>query len=525
MQNKMRNCLLIAIYCLMIISCQESKTILYDSPGQEDLSGDFELFVDNNAVCIYQARVSKFPVNQIWPGFQRPLGQTEIASFAYFDFEGEITLKIISTQKIKTFDIRPKDFAIAPVIKGNVIEFKLSKPSQFVVEINGYHNALHVFANSVETYNIEKEDPKIHYFGPGVHEAGLINVKSNETVLIDGGAIVYGVIQSKNARNIKIIGRGILDASKIERGKAPNLISLEQVTNATIDGIILRDAHQWAVKAVNCDSLEIDNVKLIGFWRYNSDGIDIVNSKNVTVKNSFVRSFDDNIAIKGLEEGYNINYKTIKNITITDCVLWNDWGRALEIGAETYADTIKDIIFSNNHIIHFTTAAVDIQNSDRALIHDIKYENIHIESPILDSLCIGIAPISPTAWGKLIVLGVYDGFYSKDDSELKGTIRNITFDHIKYSTDKTEWEKNAPDSIILDINEKFTNYDIFIRDNIYFGDIEFTGRNPALVYLSGLDSIHTVKDVIFKDIIVNNHKLNDLSLIGKNKFVYNIFIE
>ena len=161
----------------------------------------------------------------------------------------------------------------------------------------------------------------------------------------------------------------------------------------------------------------------------------------------------------------------------------------------------------------------------QALIHDIKYENIYIESPILDSLCIGKAPVSPTAWGKLIVLGVYDGFYSKDDSELRGVIRNITFDHIKYSTDKTEWEKNAPDSIILDINEKFTNYDIFIRDNIYFGDIDFTGKNPALVYLSGLDSVHTVKDVIFKDIIVNNHKLNDLSPIGKNKFVSNVLIE
>jgi len=222
MQNKIKNYFLIAISCFFVISCQKSKTIYYDSPDQENSSHDFELFVDNNAIFIYRARVSKYPINQIWPGYQRPIDQTEIASFAYFDFNGEVTLKITSTQKIKTLDIRPKDFAIAHEIKENVIEFKLSKPSQFVVEVNGYHNALHVFANSVKTYNIEKEDPKIHYFGPGVHEAGLIDVKSNETVFIDGGAIVYGVIQSKNTRNIKITGRGILDASKISVGCGSN---------------------------------------------------------------------------------------------------------------------------------------------------------------------------------------------------------------------------------------------------------------------------------------------------------------
>lgn len=51
-------------------------------------------------------------------------------------------------------------------MKGDIIEFKLTKPSQFVVEVNGYHHALHVFANSIEDYNIDKEAPNVQYFGP-----------------------------------------------------------------------------------------------------------------------------------------------------------------------------------------------------------------------------------------------------------------------------------------------------------------------------------------------------------------------
>ncbi len=512
------------VICLLFVNCKKSKIILYDSPESEKMSSDFKMFVNNKPVFIYQARVSKYPINQIWPGYQRPVDQTEIASFAYFDFNGEVTLKITSKQKIKTLDIRPKDFGIAPVIKGNIIEFKLSKPSQFVVEVNGYHQALHVFANAVETYNIDKEDSNVHYFGPGVHEAGVIDVKSNETVFIDGGAIVYGVIHSKNTRNIKITGRGILDASKIERGKAPNLISLEQVTNATVNGIILRDAHQWAVVATNCDSIAIDNIKLIGFWRYNSDGIDIVNSQNTSIRNSFIRTFDDNIAVKGLNRGYNENYRNIENIVVENCILWNDCGRALEIGAETVADTIRNITFSNCHIIHFTAVAMDVQNSDKGIVENIRFKDIIIEDPISDSLMIGKTPIVPTAWGKIAVLGIYGSFYSHDSE--RGKISNIYFNNIQYNPSNIFTAiVSEIDCVRIEKDIPFENYDKFIRDNIYFGDIGFTSKNHALMYFSGFDSVHNITDVYIENFQINGEKPTDIPLIGKNKFVKNVLFE
>ena len=170
---------------------------------------------------------------------------------------------------------------------------------QFVVEVNGYHNALHVFANPVEKFNINKDDPKVHYFGPGIHEAGRIKLKSDETVFIDGGAVVYGSIEGINVSNVKIMGRGILDASKIARSEARNMIYLKEVKDAKISGIILRDPQEWAVRPQQCENVDIDGIKLIGFWRYNADGIDMVNSRKVTISNCFIRAYDDNIVVKG----------------------------------------------------------------------------------------------------------------------------------------------------------------------------------------------------------------------------------
>jgi len=46
---------------------------------------------ENVFVCI--ARVSAMVVNEWWPGHQRPIEQTEKASFVYFDFKGKIKIE------------------------------------------------------------------------------------------------------------------------------------------------------------------------------------------------------------------------------------------------------------------------------------------------------------------------------------------------------------------------------------------------------------------------------------------------
>ena len=174
--------IIIIILFVCFASGVKAKVVLYPAPKQELESKDFSMSVNDQPVFVYQSRVSKYPINQVWPGYQRPVNQTELASFAYFDFSGKINVKIVSQAPIQTLDIRPKLFGIKPVIKGNTVSFTLSKPQHIIVEVNGYHRALHVFTNAVEKSEIMKDDPKVHYFGPGIHEAGRIRVKDGETV-------------------------------------------------------------------------------------------------------------------------------------------------------------------------------------------------------------------------------------------------------------------------------------------------------------------------------------------------------
>jgi hypothetical protein len=228
--------------------------------------------------------------------------------------------------------------------------------------------------------------------------------------------------------------------------------------------------------------------------------------------------------IKGLKQAYNEHNKIIENIKVDNCVLWNDWGRALELGAETVSDSMKNITISNCYIPHFTTVAMDIQNCDRGYVKNIRFENISIEDPLSDSIRIGKTPIVRKAWGKIIVLGIYGTFYSADTT--RGQISNIYFDNIRYDRTYPETTDHFGfDSVTIDKDVNFKNYDIFIRDNMYFGNIRVNCTSSDNIYLSGYDSSHMIQNVFIKDYFTQGKKITDPQLIGANEFTKNISLE
>jgi hypothetical protein len=423
-----------AVCLIMASSCipeRKSEWVIYEAPADEPASQDFSLAVEGREVFVYQARVSAWPINQVWPGYQRPVDQTEIASFAYFDCSGPVKVELNTTREIESVTIRPLSYGIESLIEGDKISFELPGPCQIAVEVNDYHRAFHLFANPMETDRPGPDDPGVYYFGPGRHEAGTIELNSGESVYIEGGAIVHGNIQATDAENIKVSGRGILDASNIGRFDARQMVSAWSCENLTVEGIIFRDPHVWTIVPVNCTDVRISNVKLIGLWRYNADGIDLVNSQDVLIEDCFVRAFDDNIVLKGMKNRrIETGARSLKNIRVRNCVLWNDWGRALEIGAETVADTISGVTFEDCDIIHFVHIAMDVQNGDRAVVRDILFTNIRVEDPIKDRARIAEREYDPNRLGYLIDLNIRANPYSKDS--IRGKIEHITYRQIDY---------------------------------------------------------------------------------------------
>jgi len=476
------------------------KTMFYPAPEGEEASTDYFVKINNHPLFIYKARVSAAPINMVYPGYQRPLEQTEFASFGYFDTDGTVDVEIESTKNIETVTIRPLSKNIKPKVTGNKIRFQIKEPCQLAVEINDHHQPLHLFVNPVDDRKKNK-DQYTRYFGPGRHQPGIIDLKDNESIYIEGGAIVETLIRANNARNITIQGRGIIDASSFER-RSGSMIGLSECADVKVEGVILRDSPSWTLSVSEGRNVHIENVKLIGLWRYNSDGIDLVNSSDVTVTKSFVRAFDDCIALKGLDHTKQSN---ITNIYVNQCVIWCDWGRALEIGAETVCDSIHHCFYRDCDIIRYQYIALGLQPSDRALIFDIHYENIRVEDPVCDDyyyfdnpqnpvLDISradsyevskIANPSPYAGGQLVWMCIASNVWSKESN--RGKIYNITYKNIRVNSDF------SPKSSFMGYDETHDISDLLFED-IYINGKKVTNTEEANMYFNDFAG----KSVFFK---------------------------
>ena len=509
MNNICRCCLLWLLALLSNNTNVLCQVKTYAAPRAEPSSKDYKVKAQGKEVFIYNARVSAYPIN-VWPGINRPLEQTELASFGYFDIKGETTISIEKlNDTIHDVIIRPLSLKIKPFIKGNTISFKITKPCQVSIEVNGFHKALTLFANPVEKISVNKSSPHVLFFGPGIHHPGVIYARSNQLIYIAGGAIVYGVIYGNHVNNVKIMGRGILDGSSFRRGvDSIALMQFEHCNNVLIDGVILRNPHIFTVFPHESNKIVINNIKIIGNWRYNTDGIDIVNSKNVLVKNSFIRSFDDGICIKGRVNSPwaehdpawdSVSQSNIKNVRVENCVVWSDWGRGLEIGAETVTDSISNITFKNCDIIHFVHIALDIQNGNRAAISDVTFEDIRIEDPILENVYL---------------------------DDLDNPVKDVTL--IKNSPGKTYKFTENEIGRLFEINIKDNGWQkdksLGSITNVYFRKINYTSSYRPKLFFEGHSAQHKISNIFFDDIIINNRSIQTLSgaNIIVNEFVENV---
>ncbi len=444
---------------------------IYEIPFPEKPSDAFEIRINGKKADAYRARVSRIPFNCVWPGHQRPMSQTELSAFIYFDTDETVDITVTPNRDFKEAVIRPLSKGIALNRENNTLSFKVNPGDMLSLELDGFHNNLQIFSNKILQIP-DKSDPSVIYYGPGVHDAGRIILKDNQTLVIDAGSVVYGSVVINEARNVRICGHGILcnsvetrsfrfPSSCLDRDicALPEQLQSTQVMPEEIgalmsrefsepkplgclnviksnyvkaEGIIFRDSSVWTATVTDCGHVEFDNVKTIGMWRYNADGIDFCNSHHGVVRNCFLRNFDDVIVVKGVIDAES---EYTEELLFENNVLWCDWGRSFEIGAETCAKEIRNIIYRDSDILHGTYMHMDIQNGDSGYVHDVLYEDIRIEytkyetEPILqESDEMEYMPASQTHMPYLFLAEITHGFWNKQPDPGRTsdvTLRNV----------------------------------------------------------------------------------------------------
>ena len=381
--------------CMILASCKYSKSdvVVYAAPEGEELSAKFKVSVNGIDVPVYNARICT--EDQQGRNKAGIPAETEryydITGFASFDIKkGPVKVCVSVNELIATAKILPTSFGIIPTIKDKTVTFEVDKPQQVTVEINGDHiRSLHLFVNPEETDIPNPDDPNVIYYGPGIHEITSVPVDDNKTVYIAGGAIVRGILSEEEqtsrrgasfvirGKNISFRGRGIFDQGRVPRLRGCSIMSIT-VDNFNMEGVILCNSSTWTVSLRDCNKVHIDNIKLFGH-RANSDGIDVNSSFDVLIENSFLRTWDDLIVIKTLRG----SQQDAGRIRVRKCVLYNEIAHALSIGAELTRN-VEDVSFEDCDIIgdHGREWTLRIYHTDKALIKNVRFENIRIEESV-----------------------------------------------------------------------------------------------------------------------------------------------
>lgn len=457
------------IYCVLIclsvlsLSCQKVQSIVESYPSIDGLqtSDLFQISVNGESIWTEKIRTD-FDLDKLPRWFTEAdyMNQQQEVHLTNFSCQGPIRVQIKVNTQIDSVHISPKSRNIFSKVNGNMLSFELPGPDKLYICVNNLP-ALCLIANPLETEIPDSTEKTVKYFGPGVHRPGMMHPESNTTIYIAGGAIVYGGIETDGESDIKVLGRGILDGEFKHR----RMVMPKNSSNLIFDGIIIRRGRAWTNTIVNCDSVIYHNVKVISF-RPGGDGINPLNSRDVMIDNCFLRCTDDCIAIKAPNET-----QFTRNIRVTNnTMIGYAFSDGVTIGFETNGPVMSDINVKNCDIIQARGgsrvdghSAFSIICDGPALIHDVYYDNIRVESDVL----------------KLFELHITDG---------------------------TKYGINPPGNI----------------RNIYLNNIEWSSERPII--LKGFDSNHTVENIYFNQCRINGQLVTEAreSVFQIGSFVKNV---
>jgi hypothetical protein len=411
-----------------------------------------------------------------WPGPRSPLYQVRVngkeirvsdeSRFGFhtaaFTVSGPVKVDIIPPEGAEKPVVRPLRHGLDVKYQHGKATFTLPGPLNVVVQMKGLP-PLALFATPPETNVPRADDPAVLYFGPGVHEPGVIRPKSGQTIYLAPGALVKGRIEAQDVSGVRVGGRGVLDAGdySLRDQKTPGIL-FERSRDIRVEGIGLRGGSWWQVLFLLSDDAEVSWMNILGV-SVNTDGIDLDGVRNFVARDCFIRCEDDGFGWHAVDARRNGEPPT-ENCLAENCVIWNTrWGNALRVGASMETQLFRNITFRNIDVLEHANAAIRSDHSDWATCENIRFENFIDETS-----------------GRLIEVVIGRTRYSNDNGyrDERGRFRGLHFKNVRGAG----------------------------------GDI----------VLSGFDADHGIDDVTFEDCRIGDKPVRTRADVTANEFVTNL---
>jgi len=393
------------------------------------------------------------------------------AHFAYVNMrEGrEVTFRVNANFRFRKVKVLPESLGIEPQVCRGQVSFTVSQPNQNITLVFDDHyngHTLHLFTNPIDDDAPTESGENLVYFGPGYHFLKeQLDIGANQTLYIAPGAVVDGRIRLEAAHNAAVRGSGVL-MNSVYRDGGEIILQVGASGHVTIEGIVFssQQVRKWNLATHNVNGMAIRNVKIVSPRYASTDGMDINNSRNVTVAGCFIRTGDDCIAIKGFDASL-----PAENIVVENCVLWNEVNNAMALGAETKALYYRNIIFRNIDVL-FSYDDRDHHGEldERSVMSIVSLHSTYFEDITWEDIRVNRCE-------RLICLTFVDSFWFGSipgDQTAPGGMRNVAFRNI--SSDSPDG-KAARNEILLSGNAANGGNPEKMIENVVFDNVEVNG--------------------------------------------------
>jgi len=236
---------------------------------------------------------------------------------------------------------------------------------------------------------------------------GPLLLKSNVELHLEENAVLLGsadrmdfsagkmaIVTAVNQENVAITGKGIIDGQAHElivsiyqalrEGKLQdeqwltkrpteanrtNLLFFKGCKKVKISGITLKNAVSWVQNYKECTDVIIDSIRVSSTAYWNNDGIDIVDSRNVRITNSYFNSADDAICLKS--EMIN---GLCENVWIENCTLRSS-ASGFKIGTGSLGG-FRNITVKNLVVFDTYRSAIALETVDGGFMENINISGI-----------------------------------------------------------------------------------------------------------------------------------------------------
>lgn len=363
-----------------------------------------------------------------------------------------------------------------PLFLKSNIEFHLEKGA--VVQASAEESAYHPLEEQKKWSSSAESLPLTKQW------IGFINIAEEKNIAITGEGIIDGqgstLLEKYRAETRKVGKKGPTNR--------PRLLLFKNSNNILIEGVTIQNSPSFHIVFKNVEDITINKTTISApAWWQNTDAIDPMDSRRVSITKNTISVGDDHVAIKS----------TVNNLSHDFYIADNNFmlGRGLSIGSETYGG-VSNLLAENNT---FADAMYGIRiKSPRGKggeVKDIQYNNttmVNVKTPIVLSAYYKGGPTTKDAKIKALQEGEFAGgfmlgdqIYPADTEQPKEYKEHETpyFNNISFNNLTVKGKSNYAGFIIGTPEKPF--------NNIKFSNMNIEAENGFKIRNASVEFSHT----------------------------------